>query len=139
MVVIVGVGNLLRKDDAIGLKVVEELKKEVKRKFKFFLGYETPENFIRKIEKLKPRKVFIVDAIDFGGKIGEVKRIKIEEAPFFTHKPTHQIFKSILSCEVEIIGIQPNDLGWGERLSKKMASKFEQIKEKVKEIILEEV
>ena len=137
MKVVIGVGNEFRRDDAIGIKIVERLKEEVKEKnIEFFLGFETPENLIEKVKELNPDKLFIIDAIDFSGEIGEVKRLRIKKDSFFTHKPTYEIFHRILGCETEIIGIQPKDLSYGEGLSNELSSKLKEIKERVKIIIL---
>jgi len=136
MKIVIGVGNELRKDDGIGVKIVKSLSREKIKNVRFFIGYETPENLIEKIKTLKPTKVFIVDAVNFSGRVGEVKKIEAKKTPFFTHKPDYKFFKNFLDCDVEIIGIQPKDLSYGEDLSNELSSKFEKIKEDVRKIIL---
>ena len=77
MIIVVGVGNRLRKDDCIGVRIVEELKKEMKTpEIEFLLGETVPENLIKKINDLKPKKVFIIDAVDFSGNSGDIIQIE---------------------------------------------------------------
>ena len=136
MKVVIGVGNELRKDDGIGIKIVRILSKTKRENIKFLIGYETPENLVQEIKKLNPEKVFIIDAVDFSGKIGEVKKVKFKGSSFSTHKLSYKILENLLRCEIEVIGIQPKDLSYGEELSMELSSKLEKIKENVEKLIL---
>ena len=136
MKVVIGVGNELRKDDGIGIKIVRILSKTKRENIKFLIGYETPENLVQEIKKLNPEKVFIIDAVDFSGKIGEVKKVKFKGSSFSTHKLSYKILENLLECEIEVIGIQPKDLSYGEELSMELSSKLEKIKENVEKLIL---
>jgi len=133
---VIGVGNELRKDDGIGIKIVRILSKTKRKNIKFLIGYETPENLVQEIKKLNPEKVFIIDAVDFSGKIGEVKKVKFKGSSFSTHKLSYKILENLLGCEIEVIGIQPKDLSYGEELSMELSSKLEKIKEDVEKLIL---
>ncbi len=137
MIVVVGVGNSLRKDDGIGLRIVEGLKKEIKNpEIQFFLGETVPENLIKKINDLKPEKVFLIDAVDFSGKPGNVMSIENQKGSGFTHKLSYNLFSKLLNCEFKIIGIQPKDIDYGEELSDEIEKKISQIKMNVTKFIL---
>jgi len=137
MIVVVGVGNRLRKDDGIGITIVEELKKEMKNtEIEFLLGETVPENLIKKINDLKPKKVFLIDAVDFSGKPGDVIPIENQKDSGFTHKLSYNLFSKLLNCELKIIGIQPKDIDYGEELSDELEKKMDQIKKKMIKFIL---
>lgn len=136
MRVVVGVGNRLREDDSIGLKVVEELMKETKNNdLKFFLGETVPENLIDKIKTLKPREVLIVDAVDFKGKPGDVMVSNKVYRGGFSHKMSYSLFSDLLNCDVKIIGIQPKNVGYGEDLSEEIKDTFDKVKDRVKKFL----
>jgi hydrogenase maturation protease len=136
MILVVGVGNSLRKDDGIGVRIVEELKKEIKNpEIEFFLGETVPENLIKKINELKPKRVFIIDAVDFSGNTGDVMLIENQKGSGFTHKLSYNLFSKLLNCEVKILGIQPKDIDYGEELSDELKKKMNQIKTNIVKLI----
>ncbi len=137
MIVVVGVGNRLRRDDGIGVRIVEELKKEIKNpEIEFLLGETVPENLIKKINDLKPKKVFLIDAVDFSGELGNVMSIENQKGSGFTHKLSYNLFSKLLNCELKIIGIQPKNIDYGEELSNELEKKIDQIKKNITKIIL---
>ncbi|MHC1579459.1 MAG: hydrogenase 3 maturation endopeptidase HyCI [Candidatus Alkanophagales archaeon] len=117
-VVVFGVGNELRGDDAAGRLVAERLEGfECGIAVRSFAVGVAPENFTGVLRGLKPSHVVIVDAADFGGRAGDVRVIGEDEimegAP-----STHTVSLGVLAkyirmrygCEVVVIGIQPKTL-----------------------------
>ena len=69
--VIVGIGNTLKGDDGAGPQVCSILKGNISAEI---IDAETaPENFVAKIIQMSPKKLLIIDAIDFGKPPGTIK------------------------------------------------------------------
>ncbi len=128
-IVFLGIGNPLRGDDGVGCRFIRELKKKKfdrKRGIYLFNGEQLPENYLEPIVKVKPSKVFLVDAVDFGGNPGEIKLLREANPPpgFSTHTLSLSLlleyFKKNQIGEIFIIGIQPKNIKWGDGLSKEV-------------------
>ena len=122
MTVIICVGNVLRSDDGAGPYIASHLK-NTKKLAVFDAGY-TPENFIEEVVELKPGRIIVIDAADFGGEAGEVKIISEEDIPessLSTHaipmKLIYHIFKDDTDSDIRFIGIQPKSVKYDEGLS----------------------
>ncbi|MBE0478889.1 carbamoyltransferase HypF, partial [Candidatus Aerophobetes bacterium] len=128
-VVFLGVGNLMKGDDGAGCIFIEELQKASKS-FRIYLfnGGQLPENYLEKIIKVRPDKVFIVDAVDFNASPGKVRLFKeVEPSLNFSthHLPLSFILKYLrekTKAEVFILGIQPKNIQWGSNLSLEVKS-----------------
>ena len=64
-VVIAGIGNPIRSDDLVGVKIVQELKNKVSKEVELFECETVPESFIEPITKLNPTHVLLIDAAFF--------------------------------------------------------------------------
>ncbi|KPK98092.1 MAG: hypothetical protein AMJ95_06060 [Omnitrophica WOR_2 bacterium SM23_72] len=122
-VVVMGIGNTLRNDDGIGSLLVNRIKDKVP-----YIVYDAganPENYLGKVIKDKPDNVVIIDAVDFGGKAGEFREWEEEGFEtvnlFSTHNAslslTINYLKNNLKADIIILIIQPQDIGFGDKLS----------------------
>lgn len=117
----VGVGNVLKSDDGVGVVLVNMLRDKFKEPG-VFLGCGTaPENYLEKLGNFDC--VVIFDAIDLGMKSGEIAILKPEELSE-TDISTHNLSLKLLSRYLEekgihtiVVGIQPENLRFGEGLS----------------------
>ena len=121
-IVIVGIGNILRGDDALGPLLIERLKDNVDAVC--IDAGSAPENYVGKIAKLKPDTVLIIDAVHLGLKPGEYEILKkkdINENSFTTHNLSPTMFIEYLekeiSAEVYVLGVQPEDISFGKNIS----------------------
>lgn len=112
--VVLGMGNELRGDDAVGLVVVRDLKKFSGANLSVFDGQTAPEIFIKPICELKPSHVLIVDAAELKEKPGTwrlLSKAEIDTGLFTTHMiPATDIAKEIeqrCDAQVGFLGIQP--------------------------------
>jgi hydrogenase maturation protease HycI len=124
--VIVGIGNTLKGDDGAGPGVCSILKGKVTAEI--IDASTAPENYIAKIVKMSPKKLLIIDAVDFGATAGTVKIFSIDDLrqlTLSTHCLSPHLFieaiKSEINVEVIFIGIQPAHLQFGSGLSKQVA------------------
>ena len=70
-IVICGIGNDIRGDDAFGVIVAERLKGMIEDPNVLIINCgEVPENYTGKIKDFEPDLVVFVDAVDFRGKSG---------------------------------------------------------------------
>lgn len=122
-VVIMGIGNTLHNDDGIGSLLASRIKDKVP-----YIVYDAgpnPENYLGKVIKDKPDNVVIIDAVDFAGKPGEFRELEGEDLEtanlFSTHNAslslTINYLKNNLKLDIIILIIQPEDIGFGEKLS----------------------
>ncbi len=137
-IVVCGVGNRLRGDDAIGLLIIEELKKENLNAILINAG-SAPENYLQKIINHNPDILLIIDAVDFKGIPGQTKIVNVEELEdkfFSTHslslKFLTQYLKQFLpDLKILLIGIQPKDTNLREGITKELKEKLPQIKKEI--------
>ena len=124
-VMIVGLGDRMRKDDAAGCEAAEQLTREIKKNnIKVINAENIIENYLGAIERFKPTRLFVIDALDFGGNPGEVKIFKPHQVKDTTSS-THNFSLSLIiehiiketGARCEVIGIQPETIGFGEGLS----------------------
>jgi len=141
-IAVLGVGSVLRNDDAAGLLVADELKKIKNPKLKVFLGSTAPENLTGEIIKYKPTHIVIVDSVDMDQKPGSILLIEpqvVDGVSFSTHMlPVKMIvdyFLESLKCEVIIIGIQPKSLEFGGTVSDEVKKSAKQIADTIRQIL----
>ena len=132
--VVLGIGNILKGDDGIGIYIVEKVNKYLKEA-KFTEAKSevividcgtTPENYTSVIRKHNPDTLILVDAADMGLSPGSYRIIppeRIEVMHFSTHIMPLSVFISYVSefcSEVVLIGIQPDKMEVGTVLSSKV-------------------
>jgi len=124
-VVIAGIGNSLRKDDFVGVKIARSLRNKVSR-FVYLIECETvPESFIDPIIGFKPTHVLIIDAAILDLEPGFSKLIEPEQIAVVPSVSTHalplQIFCAYLAkttgAEIALLAIEPQDTSFGEGLT----------------------
>ena len=124
-VVLAGIGNAIRSDDFVGVKIVQNLNGKVSKKV-FLIECETvPESYIQQIIDFNPTHVLLIDAAILGLKPGDtclVEPEKLTTAPAFsTHMLPLRIFCEYLSktteAKIALLLIEPKDTDFGEELS----------------------
>ena len=114
-VVICGIGNDIRGDDAFGVMVAEKLTKYINNKNILIINCgEVPENYTTKIKEFEPELVVFVDAVDFKGEYGEYIIADPENTlgeAISTHglplKFITRFMKSMIKSKFILIGCQP--------------------------------
>lgn len=124
-VVILGLGNPLRGDDGFGSLFAESLRGKIK--FKVYNGGSSPENFLGKIVRDKPKTILIVDTADLGKEVGEIEirsREEITSSFFFTHDLSPYILIDFLQettgAKIYLLAIQPKSVRLGEKISREI-------------------
>ncbi|MFQ5758126.1 MAG: hydrogenase maturation peptidase HycI [Candidatus Bathyarchaeia archaeon] len=124
-VVIAGIGNPLRKDDSVGVRIVRNLQKKVPQSVYLIECETVPESFLGAIIEFKPTNILIIDAASQNLEPGSVKLIEpaqlVGRAAISTHALPLQIFCEYLirttRARIALLTIQPKDTGFGEGLT----------------------
>jgi hydrogenase 3 maturation protease len=109
-VVVAGIGNPIRSDDFVGVKIVQGLRGKVSKNV-FLIECETvPESFVQQILDFKPSHVLLIDAAIIGLRPGESRLVdpaQLSDSPAFsTHILPLRIFcEYILRAGTAKIGL----------------------------------
>ena len=121
-VLIVGIGNVLKGDDAVGPLFCQRAAGRLC--VKVVDAGTVPENYIEYIKKCKCRNVLIVDAIDFEAPPGSVRIFTRDRIGFFafsTHVLSPRLFADLIAADITgdlyFIGIQPAHTHFGQPVS----------------------
>ncbi|MGZ4945743.1 MAG: hydrogenase 3 maturation endopeptidase HyCI [Halobacteriota archaeon] len=124
-IVILGIGNELRRDDAVGLAVVDRLRTSIDDPSVIVINCQSaPENYTGNVKRIKPTCIVLIDAADFGATPGDARIFQLhdlEGVSVTTHKAsllTLSVYlQSEINCNIFVIGIQPADCDFGSGLT----------------------
>jgi len=132
---VVGIGNVLLRDEGIGCHVAHALEEIPLPDTKIIDGGTCPDvlQFIEDTDKL-----IIVDAVKGGGTPGQIYRfhledITLEQKPFLSLHDVGLVDNLMLMqlwhniSEAVIIGVEPREINWGLELSPELQEKMPQI------------
>jgi hydrogenase 3 maturation protease len=112
--VLLTVGNPMMGDDGAGPLLAGLCRERPVAGWEVIEGGTMPEDVLHVIRRIKPERVVVVDAADFGEKAGEIRRIGSETIADMFMISTHSLplnflideLKTFVS-EVTFVGIQP--------------------------------
>jgi len=124
-VVVAGIGNPIRMDDFVGVKIVQDLRGKVSEKVYLIECETVPENFIQQILDFKPTHILLVDAAVLGLEPGSSMLIEPERLVMFPAFSTHalplRIFCEYLAkttkAKIALLLIEPKKADFGEGLT----------------------
>ncbi len=113
-----GIGNILKRDDGVGVYISSRI---INRKNISALTVETSlENYIGKINSLSPDILVLIDCVDLKLPPGNFKLLdinQIQDLTFNTHNISLKRISEFFPMPVYILGIQPEDIHFGENIS----------------------
>ena len=146
-VAILGVGNILLKDEGIGVKVVKKLENEFSFPSNVALldGGTAGHHLVNMVSDFEV--IIVIDAVQGGESPGTIYRFTLDQIPFElkTHLSVHQV--GVLEAlnqvkllgkkhKVTFIGIEPQDISpWGMELTPVIEEKMP----KIISLVLEEL
>ncbi|KPU63517.1 hydrogenase maturation protease [Thermococcus sp. EP1] len=144
-VVICGIGNDTRGDDAFGVYVVERLKEKVFNPKVVFLNCaEMPESYAGKIIRERPSHVVFIDAVHFEGKPGEIVLADPEGTlgeAFSTHRMPLKLLVGYLKQNIDakflLIGAQPKQIGFFVEMSEELKESAKKLVDVLEQILSE--
>jgi hydrogenase 3 maturation protease len=123
---ILGIGQELRGDDALGLEIARRLQKKLsgREDVLILLAGPAPENFTGALRRFAPQRVILVDAALMGEPPGAARWLDWRAATGFSAS-THSLplsalagyLETELGCTVQILGVQPAANALGASLS----------------------
>jgi hydrogenase 3 maturation protease len=124
--VLAGVGNRLRRDDAAGAMVLRKLKGKVPAGVMMIDCGAVPENFSLEFKKAKPSHIVFFDAVDMGKEPGSYALIRegaLATCSMSTHKQSVKVLFRVLreglpGVRIALIGLQPKTTEFGSGLSR---------------------
>lgn len=129
---VLGIGNRMRGDDAVGSRAAEEL---IRQGVAALDCGEMPDNYVGKVWEQQPEELIIVDACDFGGEPGEIRIFedgdleRIASAPLSTHQVPLPMLIGLIQMRqgvarrVRLVGIQPARVEYfQEHMSREVAA-----------------
>jgi hydrogenase 3 maturation protease len=139
-VVVAGIGNSIRMDDFVGVKIVQELHGKVSSNVQLIECETVPESFIQQIIDFNPTHVLLIDAAILGLKPGESRLVSPERLKIFPAFTTHMLplrvfcehVAQTVGAKVALLLIEPKKTDFGEGLT----SEVEEAEEKIRNILL---
>jgi hydrogenase maturation protease len=136
-ILVLGVGNTLRRDDGIGPVVIDLLSKEKKPGVDYLDG---GIDGLALLDMIKPyQRAIIVDAVNMNVAPGTIKlfspddaKINIKNDALSTHgfglaEVIAFVEKLDIKTELQIVGIQPLDISFGEGLTDVVKTKINDV------------
>jgi hydrogenase 3 maturation protease len=134
-VVIAGIGNPIRMDDFVGVKIVQDLQGKVPKNVHLIECETVPESFMDEIVQLKPSHVLLIDAAVMELKPGEVRLFDAEKVTSFPAISTHMLplrvfceyITQLAGAKIALLLIEPGNTAFGEGLTPEVQEAAEKI------------
>jgi len=147
--IVLGIGNPLGGDDAVGpyvaRKLSEKLKESGRQDITAIDTGPAPENYTSVIRQNRPEHLILVDAADMGLPAGTIRLLspdQIKNVSFSTHGMPLSVFISYVQefCgQIYIIGIQPAQTATGDKLSARVHKSGDRLAEMIFEDRLNQI
>ncbi len=132
----IGVGNVLKSDDGVGVIISRHI---VERPEISTLTVEVSiENYIGKINSMKPGEIVIIDCMELGSEPGTFRLLtldKVEDITFNTHNISLGRLGDFFNYPTYVLGIQPQNVAFGDELSPPVLEAANQITRQINQII----
>ena len=124
-VVVAGVGNAIRSDDYIGVRIVEGLQGRVSGSVRLIECETVPESFVDEIVEIMPSHVLLIDAAVLGlmpgtahlydaGEVTNVPTISTHTLPL---RVFCEYVRTLTGARIALLLIEPRNVDFGERLT----------------------
>jgi len=145
-IAVIGLGNTLRRDDGIGIVILNSLLSFYKRESVDYFNFGIASfDLLHRLGEYE--KVLLIDAIDAGFQPGELKIFALDEVEYklktpitsaheFSLKEIFGLYKELgLKTEVYIAGIQVKDVDFGEGVTEGLAKKKDKLAKEISDFI----
>jgi len=124
----VGIGNLLKKDDGVGVYISSGIKKG--NSIEALTVEVSLENYIGKINRIDPDILVLIDCVEMGSVPGTSRLISVnqlDDLTFNTHNISLKRISEFFKMPVYLLGIQPEKIDFGENMSYLVKEEAEKI------------
>ena len=134
-VVVAGIGNPIRTDDFVGVKIVQDLNGKVSERVYLIECETVPESFLESIIEFKPTHVLLIDAAFLGLKPGAARLIGPERIADFPAVTTHMLplrifceyVTKMTGAKIALLLMEPKNCEFGEGLTPEVQAAAEKI------------
>ncbi|WP_455368569.1 hydrogenase maturation peptidase HycI [[Eubacterium] cellulosolvens] len=140
--VIIGIGNLLKNDDGLGVIIVKELQGKTSDNILLIDCGTVPETYVGPIRKFNPSHVLMIDAAEISSEPGKVRFVfpdEIQGLTISTHTLPLNVFTDYLKKEtnakVALLAVQPKNLDFGENLSSEVLDTVKSLSDTILDVI----
>ena len=142
-VVVAGIGNPIRRDDFVGVKIVQDLQGKVPKTVLLIECETVPESYMQEIIDFKPSHVLLVDAAILRLRAGETRLVLPEQITDFPAITTHvlplRIFCEYITkmseAKIALLLIEPEYTEFGEGLTAKVQATAEKITKQLLQLL----
>ncbi|MCW4052996.1 MAG: hydrogenase maturation protease [Candidatus Bathyarchaeota archaeon] len=144
-IVVVGIGNQLRRDDFVGMKIVQDLKGKAPRNVMLIESETIPESSIESIIEFHPDRILLIDAGALGLKPGKIVFMKSTavlgptRSTVSTHALPLKLFceylERMIQAKIGLLIVQPENTDFGEGLSEDISEAAENLNKILVEIL----
>lgn len=124
---VLGTGNALKADDAAGLLVASLLDRKLgrrqKSRIKVLRVYELMNTYKRRIKRLRPSHLIIIDALEMRKRPGSIIATRLEPGSRQKKKISSEFYQFLeiltgeTACRIYFVGIQPESLDFGHPIT----------------------
>jgi hydrogenase maturation protease len=117
-ILFVGIGNLLKMDDGVGVYISSNIKQT--SSISALTVEVSLENYIGKINSLDPDILVLIDCVEMNSAPGTHKLMSVsnlQDLTFNTHNISLKRFQDFFKMPVYLLGIQPEKIKFGENIS----------------------
>lgn len=144
-IVIAGIGNPIRRDDFVGIKIIQDLKGKVSDKISLLECETVPESYMQEIVDIQPSHVLLVDAAILGLKPGETRLVFPEQITDFPAITTHvlplrifcEYITKMTETKIALLLIEPKDTEFGEGLTATVEAAAEKVTKRLIDLLAE--
>jgi hydrogenase 3 maturation protease len=136
-VVVAGIGNQIRTDDFVGVKIVQNLQGRLSKNVSLIECETVPESFMDEIAEFKPTHVLLIDAAVMQLKPGDARLFDAEKITSFPAISTHMLplrvfceyITQMSGAKIALLLIQPCKTEFGEGMTSKIQKTATEITE----------
>ena len=124
-VVIAGIGNPIRMDDFVGVKIIQDIQGKLPTNVSLIECETVPESFMDEIAELKPTHVLLIDAAMMQLKPGDMRLFDAEKVMSFPAISTHMLplrvfceyITQMSGAKIALLLVEPCNTEFGEGLT----------------------
>ena len=134
-VVVAGIGNPIRTDDYVGLKIAENLKGKLTANVLLLEAETVPESCLLDIEEFHPSHVLLIDSAFSGLTPGDANLVDTEKIGYSSAVTTHllplrvfcEYVKQATGAKIALLLIEPKSTEFGEGLTPEVQRSAERL------------
>lgn len=134
-VVIAGIGNPIRTDDFVGVKIIQNLEGKISDRIQLIECETVPESFLEPMIEFNPTHILLIDAAILGLEPGSIQIVNPEEVAEVPAVTTHMLplrifceyITKMTKAKIALLLIEPENTDFGEGLTQKVKKASEEI------------